>query len=128
MSHTMNLLYVTYSSIWNLLQLLYMRDRRGETAIDDSDDGNDNDDHNLPSVYLSIDPTIYPSITVIHLSLSVWYSHSYDVIPYRDAIYLSIYHIYLSMCIYHIYPSNIYKYLSFRSFMSIYHIYHIYLS
>ena len=68
MSHTMNLLYVTYSSIWNLLQLLYMRDRRGETAIDDIDDGNDNDDHNLPSVYLSIDPTIYPSITVIHLS------------------------------------------------------------
>ena len=100
MSHTMNLLYVKYSSIWNLLQLLYMRDRRGETAIDDIDDGNDNDDHNLPSVYLSIDPTIYPSITVIHLSLSVWYSHSYDVIPYRDAINLSIYHIYLSIYVY----------------------------
>ena len=47
MSHTMNLLYVTYSSIWNLLQLLYMRDRRGETAIDDIDDGNDNDDHRI---------------------------------------------------------------------------------
>ena len=77
-----------------------MRDRRGETAIDDIDDGNDNDDHDLPSVYLSIDPTIYPSITVIHLSLSVWYSHSYDVIPYRDAINLSITSIYLSIYVY----------------------------
>ena len=75
----------------------------------------------------AIDPTIYPSylsdypsITVIHLSLSLLYSHSYDVIPYRDAINLSIH-----MCIYHIYPSNIYEYLSYLSFMSIYHIYHI---
>jgi hypothetical protein len=29
-----------------------MRDRRGENSIDDIDDGNDNDDHDLPSEYL----------------------------------------------------------------------------
>ncbi len=67
----------------------------GENAIDDIDDGNDNDDHDLDAIdttiYLSY-LSNYPSITVIHLSLSVWCSHSYDVIPYRDAINLSIYH------------------------------------
>ena len=71
------------------------------------------------SIYLSY-LSNYPSITVIHLSLSLWYSHSYNVIPYRDAINLSIYHIYLSY--------NVYEYLSYLSFMYIYNIYHIYLS
>ena len=66
----------------------------GENAIDDIDDSNDNnDDHDLdaidPTIYLSY-LSNYPSITVIHLSLSVWYSHSCDVIPYRDAFNLSI--------------------------------------
>ena len=81
----------------------------GDNAIDDIDDGNfnDNDDHDLdaidPTIYLSY-LSNYSSITVIHLPLSLWYSHSYDVIPYRDAINLSIYHIWISIIsIFHVY-------------------------
>jgi hypothetical protein len=70
------------------------------------------------------------SITVIHLSLSMRYSRSYYVNPYRDAIYQSIhlsnlsYISYLSIHLSYIYLSIIHIYLSIYhlSFLCIYHI------
>jgi hypothetical protein len=133
LSHTTNLIHITLHTLQYGTCCSCYRWEIGENAIDDIDDGNDNDDHDLPSVYLYLSTQlfIYLSIfhiylsVVIHLPLSLWYSHSYDVIRYRDAIYLSIHHIYLSY-------QYIYMYLSYLStYLSIYltrRIYHIYLS
>jgi len=112
MEHTTNLLYIRYSSRWNLhtLSNILMRDRK-----DCIDDGNDNDDHDLPSVHLSIDPIIYQStisyLPIYRFNLSIYYSYSSISVPWCN---LSIHHINLS----------IYVYLSYLSihpfFISIY--------
>ena len=127
----------------------------GETAIDDIDDGIDNDDHDLPSVHLCIDPIIYqsmisyppiyrfnlsiyyiyPSISVLWCNLSIHHIYlsiylSIYLCVSIISIYPSIFHIYLSIClsIYHIfYPSFILSIRLSYLTMSVYHIYHIHL-
>jgi hypothetical protein len=75
---------VIHYILFNMERTVTARWEIGENAIDDIDDGNNNnDDHDLdaidPTIYLSY-LSNYPSITDIYLSLSLWYSHSYDVI------------------------------------------------